>query len=1038
MKLHILLLMLACSATAAATQQAESTPTAAPEQSSATPTALTTVRGRIVRAATGEGLAGATITQTALRVSAITDDDGRFELRLPSTDVLLTIAAPDCQQQVVALQGRTELCVRLLDTLDDTAPAELRTNLTPRSADDLRATAPLHATRQNGQPGSAETYFIRGLQSICLNSQPLFIVDGVEWQTQDEAYTTVAGHQYNPLAMIDADDIESIDIMRDGSARWGSKGAAGVVMIRTKRAKDMATRIEVNAAMGVVTPYRTLPMMKAGAYARYATDVMRGLSTEERERLHFTQDDPTRSYYWDTHQQTDWLGEVNHTGFMQQYGINVAGGDEVALYRFALGYGKNDGNVEGTHFGRLNVRFNSDIRLTERLFLAADIAYAQTMTRANVDGLDDVHNPAFLAMVKSPLYGPWQHNLKGQETRRMNDADELGISNPIALTGDDIPDIDKYRFNLNLRPSYAFTDRLKARAIFGFTWDKTAEDIFRPDEGVADVPLVNAQGEVYATALNMVANLMARQSTLSAEGCLDWAVLKGFPSTLDVAIGGRFYNTFYKWNSGLGYNTGSDFMRALSNTNSSLRWIGGDNYKEREAAWFLTADYALKEKYTVDLGLELATSSRYGREAAGLKACGVSWAVNPSLQAAWLVTGEQWMQQLRALNTARLRFALSQTGNDRLPLLAYRTYRQAVSPIQDAAGLLLSNIGNEQLKWETTRRAAVGLDLSMWHDRWQLSADVFWARTTDLVTRKQLADVAGMTYYWDNDGELTNRGLELATSARIVEHRDWKLTLGATLGHYKNKIQKLANGAFTTDVAGATILTSEGMPAGVFYGWQTRGVYADAVAAASDDLGLISANGDRVAYGAGDVRFVDQNRDGIIDDRDRIVLGDPNPDIYGSVNLQLKWRRIALDGIFAYSLGGDAYNALRQQLEAGSNLFNQTTAMENRWTADGQLTDMPRATYGDPMGNSRASDRWVEDASFLKMRTLRLTYDLPIQLPAIQGIKVWAAANNVFTLTRYLGADPEFSLSTAVLHQGVDAGLVPSSRSFQLGVKINL
>lgn len=1040
MKLHILLLMLACSATAAATQQADSTLTSAPERplAAAPSTGLTTVRGRIVRAATSEGFAGASITQTALKVSAMTDDDGRFEIRLPSTDVLLTVTAPGCQQQVVALQGRTELYVRLLDTIDDTAPTELRTHLTPRNDEGLRATAPLLATRQSGQPGSGETYFIRGLQSVNLNSQPLFIVDGVEWQTQDEAHTMVTGYQHNPLAMIDADDIESIDVMRDGSAIWGSKGAAGVVVIKTKRAQDMATRIEANVAMGFVTPYRTLPMMKAEAYTRYATDVMRDLKTEERERLHFIQNDPTRSYYWDTHQQTDWLGEVNHAGFMQQYGINVAGGDDVALYRFALGYGKNDGNIDGTHFGRLNVRFNSDIRLTEQLFLAADIAYAQTMTRANVDGLDDVHNPAFLAMVKSPLYGPWQHNLKGQVTRRMNDADELGIGNPIALTDDDIPDIDKYRFNLNLRPSYTFTERLKLSAILGFTWDKTAEDIFRPDEGVADVPLVNAQGEVYATALNMVSNLMARQSTLSAEGRLDWEVLKGYPNTLNVAIGGRFYNTYYKWNSGIGYNTGSDFMRALSNTNSSLRWIGGDNHKEREAAWFLTADYALKEKYMVDLGLELATSSRYGREASRLQAFNVSWSVNPSLQAAWLITGEQWMQQLRALNTARLRIALNQTGNDRLPLLAYRTYRQAVSPIQDAAGLLLTNIGNEQLKWETTRRAAVGLDLAMWHDRWLLSADVFWARTTDLVTRKQLADVAGLTYYWDNDGELTNRGFELATSARIVEHRDWKLTLGATLGHYKNKIQKLSNGAFTTDVAGATILTSEGMPAGVFYGWQTRGVYADAAAAASDGLGRISANGDKVAYGAGDVRFVDQNHDGIIDDRDRIVLGDPNPDIYGSINLQLKWRRVSLDGIFAYSLGGDAYNALRQQLEAGSNLFNQTTAMESRWTADGQVTDMPRAKYGDPMGNSRASDRWVEDASFLKMRTLRLTYDLPIRLSAIQGIKVWAAANNVFTLTRYLGADPEFSLSTAVLHQGVDAGLVPSSRSFQLGVKINL
>lgn len=1026
MRRHITFLLLVCGALMAAAHQADSIQTMVQERPSTAH--LVTVRGRVVRAATGEGFAGASITAPALRTSAMTDDDGRFEIRLASAAVLLEVAAPGCEGQVVAVQGRTDILVRLLDAIDDTTPAALN----------LRITGPLRATRQSGQPGSGDTYFVRGLQSISLSSQPLFIVDGVEWQMQEDAHSSVAGYAGSPLTLIDPDDIESIDVLRDGTAIWGAKGAAGVVVIKTRRAKDMATRIEANLAMGFVTPYTSPTMMQAAAYTRYATDVMRGMKAEERAALHFTQDDPSRSYYWDTHQQTDWLGEVNRTGFMQQYGIHVAGGDDVALYRFSLGYGKNDGNVDGTSFGRLNVRFNSDIHLTERLFLAADIAYAQTMSRVNIDGLDDVHNPAYLAMVKSPLYGPWQHNLSGQETNRMNDADELGVGNPIALTGDNLPDIDCYRFNLNLRPSYAFTDRLKLSATLGFSWDKTAEDLFLPDHGVADMPLRNAQGEVYATALNTVSNLMARQSTLSAEGRLDWAVLKDYRHALDIAAGGRFYNTYYKWNSGLGYNTGSDFMRALSNTNSNLRWIGGDNHKERDAAWFLTADYALLGRYSVGLGLELATSSRYGREAGGIGLCGVSWSADPSLQAAWLISGERWMRGLHAVNAARLRAALSQTGNDRLPLLANRTYRVAVSPVQDAAGLLLAHIGNEQLKWETTRRASLGLDLALWHDRWQLSADVFWARTSDLVTRKQLADVAGMNYYWDNDGSLTNRGFELSTTARIIEHKDWKLTVGATLGHYKNRIKELESGAFTTDVAGATILTSEGLPAGVFYGWQTRGVYADAEAAATDGLGIISTNGDKVAYGAGDVRFADQNHDGIIDDRDRVVLGDPNPDIYGNVSLQLKWRRLALDGLFAYSLGADAYNALRQQLESGSSLFNQTTAMENRWMADGQVTDIPRATFGDPMGNSRASDRWVEDASFLKLRTLRLTYDLPVRFAAIQGVKVWAAANNVFTLTRYLGADPEFSMSTSVLCQGVDAGLVPSSRSFQLGVKINL
>ena len=561
-----------------------------------------TVRGRIVRSSTGEGFAGVGLTSPNLKVSAMTGDDGTYEIKLPSLDVTLILTAPGYEQQVVAVHGRTEVDIRILDRLEDTTPPELN----------LHVSGPLHTKRQSGQPGSGETYFVRGLQSLHLSSQPLFVVDGVEWQMQEDAHTTVTGYSNSPLNMIDPDDIERVEILRDGSAIWGSKGAAGVVMISTKRAKDMATKIEANVSMGFQTPFKSMPLMEAAAYSRYATEVMRGLKAEQRNQLHFTENDPTKSYYWDTHQQTDWLGEVNHTAFLQNYGINVSGGDDIALYRFSLGYGKNNGNVDGTSFGRLNVRFNSDIHLTKRLFLAADIAYAQTMTRVNFDGLNEVRNPVFQSLIKSPLYGPWQHNTKGGETNRMNDIDELGVGNPIALVDDNLPDLDKYRFSLNLRPSFAFTDRLKLSAILGFTWDKTAEDIFLPDHGVADMPLLNERGEVYNTALNMVSNLMALQSTLSAEGRLDWTVLDSYRNDLRLAAGGRFYNTYYKWNSGLGYNTGSDFMRALSNTNSYLRWIEGDNHKERDAAWFLTANYGFLNKYFLDLGLELSVALRHG------------------------------------------------------------------------------------------------------------------------------------------------------------------------------------------------------------------------------------------------------------------------------------------------------------------------------------------------------------------------------------------------------------------------------------------
>ena len=178
--------------------------------------------------------------------------------------------------------------------------------------------------------------------------------------------------------------------------------------------------------------------------------------------------------------------------------------------------------------------------------------------------------------------------------------------------------------------------------------------------------------------------------------------------------------------------------------------------------------------------------------------------------------------------------------------------------------------------------------------------------------------------------------------------------------------------------------------------------------------------------------------DGEISEADKVVIGDAHPDLYGNIFSKMTYKNWQLDVLFNYSLGNDAYNYYRQQLESGSNFFNQTTAMLNRWSHDGQDTYMPRIAYGDPMGNNRFSDRWIEDASFLRLKKIQLSYNLPLSLSWLQGITVWGAAENLLTFTKYLGSDPEFSVSNNVMFQGIDAGMLPQSRSFHLGVKVNL
>ena len=231
----------------------------------------------------------------------------------------------------------------------------------------------------------------------------------------------------------------------------------------------------------------------------------------------------------------------------------------------------------------------------------------------------------------------------------------------------------------------------------------------------------------------------------------------------------------------------------------------------------------------------------------------------------------------------------------------------------------------------------------------------------------------------------------------------------------------------------------------LFYGYKTAPtstgtyVYSTSEEAAADGLYILAENGiDRNYFGAGDVKFQDKDGNKEINSADMQFIGDPNPDIYGNIFTSLSWKRLRLDVNFNYSLGNDAYNYQRAQLEGGNRFMNQTVAMVNRWSYEGQVTDMPKAEWNDPMGNARFSDRWIEDASYLRLKSITLSYELPINNTFLHGLTFWGQANNVFTVSKYLGLDPEFSMSNSVLEQGIDRGLLANSRNFMIGIKINL
>jgi hypothetical protein len=246
------------------------------------------------------------------------------------------------------------------------------------------------------------------------------------------------------------------------------------------------------------------------------------------------------------------------------------------------------------------------------------------------------------------------------------------------------------------------------------------------------------------------------------------------------------------------------------------------------------------------------------------------------------------------------------------------------------------------------------------------------------------------------------------------------------------------NLAFETDILGATIQTAVGQPVGVFYGYKTNGVYSTTTEAQADGKYIVKDNGDKVFFKGGDMNFVDITPDKIIDENDRTVIGDPNPDVYGNIHTTFGWKNLTLTAVFNYSLGNDIFNYQRSLLEGGTYFLNQTTAVNGRWTTEGQQTNIPRVEYKDPMGNSRFSDRWIEDGSYLRLSSVTLSYYLPIQSTYLQGITIWGNASNLFTITKYLGSNPDCTIAGGILTQGIDRGILSAGRNFSVGVNINL
>ena len=1036
------------------------------------------ITGTVYDAATKEPLPGVRVQGTGhSNVTTMTNSEGAYSLNIPSYVTLLNFSTPGYALVQRPVQNNDVIDVYIYTdkfstkynedieiTAANSTTIGYGSSLTVDNEIANNLGADVRSITRSGAPGIGVAMFIRGVNSLNANTQPLVVVDGVIYDLQENTGAIHTGSYNNILSAIDINDIDDVRVLKNATALYGARAANGVILITTKRGKSMATRITANIYGGVTLTPNFPDMMNAEQFRTYANEMVGTLTNTKMSNLPFLQTDPNYMYYNMYHNETDWSDYVYREAITQNYKVNVEGGDEIAMYNFSLGYTNAESALEANDFNRLNIRFNSDIVLAKNFNTRFDIGYSRVQRSLLDDGapIDYENAPissiGFLSMIKAPFLSPYKFSRKGQITNTTDDSDIFayealmlggeGINaagkssyyNPLTILANgkgENKNFQEYtQFTLSVAPEYTLGD-FKFSELFNYSLHRMSEKYYLPYGSDANTSTYHFYVDGLGHRIgNMLASYFGKESTITSDTRVAWK--KSFGShNFDVFGGFRYTNFRIDGNFLSANNSGNDNSVNIKKDFPDLK-VDGDNNQWKNMAWYFNADYNYRTRYFLQGTVSMETSSRFGKKAeGGVDFAGVKWGLFPSVQAAWLATSESWFK-VPGLNSLKLRAGFDITGNDAIDYYAAQSYLQAVKYYDSQMGLELGNVENDGIKWETTERFNVGLDAVLFNDRVALSFDAYKATTKDLIVNKTYKYVTGMGTYWSNGGEMENIGFEASINAKLVNSKNFTWELGASAGHYKNEITALDEPIKPTTVYGGEVVTEVGQPIGAFYGYKTNGVFATAAEATDAGIYQVDATGKPEYFQAGDMKFVDMTGEGEINDEDKVILGDPHPDLYGNIFSKFTYKNWQLDVLFNYSLGNDAYNYYRQQLEGGSNFFNQTTAMLNRWSYDGQITNTPRIVYGDPMGNSRFSDRWIEDASYLRLKKVQLAYNLPLALSWLQGITIWGAAENLFTFTNYLGSDPEFSVSNNVLFQGVDAGVLSQSRSFHLGVKINL
>lgn len=873
-------------------------------------------------------------------------------------------------------------------------------------AEALSGNAKIQVT-ESGVVGSAPQLMIRGMHSIHLNVTPHVFVDGVPVRYNRALPSFLSVFEPTRFSFVNPHDIGAIYVANGGEelAEIGGRGANGAIYITTERGEFGGTQIDFTANYGLSNANYRIDRMGADGFKRYLWEFMRENGASDAELAANPVFDPALPQYA---YHTDWVDMITRNAAFNDYHLKLKGGDADANYLFSVGYTDKEGTLIGNDLQRISMRFNLDYQLSQKFKITNNLSYANTTAGYLEQGSNwDVH-PIYAAATKAPFMERYAYTDDHQPTNLLAGVDLLGKSNPWALVSNMANDNEENRVDGSISATWQADERTSLTSVMAVNYFNLKEKQYRPALGIVnDRHRIRQNAQRSSSEFTLLWNThLDRRGTIA-----DWARYTG--------RAGAWVELFEeKAVYARKINAGTDDYETLEQ--GTVDSASNSKFQSNLMRFYLSGDLRILDRATLSANVNLEGTSNFGPRG--------RWNVYPGVSAA--------VDLLRpnGVNKMQLRASWGLSGNhDVRGFYHYNLYY----PVGyfGYGGAYLGNVANADIGPEITNTVDGGISATLFRNRVTVDAGYYYKRTHDLITSKALPVEIGLGPQFENRGVLYSQGLELALNASLLPDASrFSWSVFGNLSTLNTQLESLANGEVIKTLGNVNGVALTGYGLGSFYGYRVLGVFGS-----EEDVYLNKADG--TSYRPGDYIIDDVNGDSKINEQDRQVIGSALPKLFGGFGTTVGWGRLSMSAQFAYAYGQDVYNSFNQRMHLMSDYSNQSPAVAGRWKSAIEPGDgLSRAAYGDPSFNGVASDRWIADGGYLRLKHVTLSYEIDTEahLRFLRGVKLFVTGENLLTVSGYNGLDPEVVSYSDPLMRGIDFGASPLSRTFVMGVKLSL